>query len=86
VASDTGGSVRPRRYGPHYVPHINCGRCGETHHIDAAAGEYQGTCSECSAFLRRPTQAEERQFYDFLDWGERHRQADRNGSQAGDGE
>jgi hypothetical protein len=68
---------RRRRLGPHYVPRIECGRCGEAHHIDAAAGEYVGHCSNCSGYLRRPTEEEERQFYDFLDWNERHREVGR---------
>lgn len=65
---------RPR-LGPHYVPRIECRRCGEKHHIDAAAGEYVGHCSECNGFLRRPTEAEQRQFSDFLEWNMLHREA-----------
>jgi len=64
---------RGRRLGPHYVPRIDCERCGTSHHIDAAAGEFIGHCRNCNAFLRRPTDAEEQQFADFLDWNERHR-------------
>jgi hypothetical protein len=61
-----------RRYGPFRVPRIECGKCGHEHHIDAATGEFQGHCSVCYGFLRRPTDAEEREFYDFMDWKARH--------------
>jgi hypothetical protein len=61
-----------RRLGPHYVPRIACGRCGREHHIDAASGEFQGACHDCSGYLRRPTEAEEQQFHDFLEWNMRH--------------
>lgn len=67
---------RPR-LGPHRVPRIECERCGEMHHIDAAAGEYLGHCSECNGFLRRPTEAEERQFAAFIEWNYLHWEADR---------
>lgn len=68
-----------KNLGPHYVPHIACGKCGTQHHIDAAAGEYQGRCAECSGYLRRPTEAEERQFWDFLEWNMKHREAQAGG-------
>ncbi|MFC6785424.1 hypothetical protein [Halobaculum halobium] len=77
-------STRRRRLGPHRVPRIACENCGTEHHIDAAAGEFIGHCRECSAFLRRPTRVEERQFAEFLDWNERHREAARD--RRGDGE
>jgi hypothetical protein len=70
-------ATRSRRLGPHRVPRIACENCGTEHHIDAAAGEFLGHCCECSAFLRRPTDAEQEQFADFLDWNERHREAGR---------
>jgi Zn-finger protein len=66
-----------RRLGPHYVPTIPCGKCGTEHHIDATTGEYIGRCVDCSAFLRRPNEAEEQQFIDFLDWNTRHADRDR---------
>lgn len=69
-------SVRGRKLGPHRVPRIECGKCGHEHHIDSATGEYQGHCSECFGFLRRPTDAEERKFYDFMDWKARHLEAE----------
>jgi len=70
-----------RRLGPHYVPSIECGKCGTSHHYDAASGEYPGRCRECSAFLRRPTKAEHEQFTDFLVWNSLHhdRDADHGG-------
>jgi len=68
---------RGRRLGPHYVPMIPCGACGHEHHIDATTGEYLGRCVECSGYLRRPYEEEERQFWDFMDWMERHREAGR---------
>jgi len=58
--------------GPCTVPRIECQKCGTDHHIDAASGEYQGRCRNCSAFLRRPTDTERRRFYDFMDWKYRH--------------
>jgi len=64
-----------KQYGPHYVPRIACKKCGKEHHIDAAspAGQEEGRCYECSGFLREPTEAEERQFYDFMEWKDAHR-------------
>lgn len=61
-----------RRLGPHKVPRIECSNCGTEHHIDAASGEYIGHCRECNAFLRRPTQAEEDKFADFIEWNFLH--------------
>lgn len=68
-------------FGPHRVPRIECGKCGHEHHIDAATGEYQGRCSNCYGFLRRPTDAEQRRFYDFIGWKARYTEAriDSNG-------
>jgi hypothetical protein len=63
--------------GPHRVPHIECGKCGTKHHIDAASGEYQGHCRECFGFLRRPTEAEEQAFYRFMEWKMKHMEAGR---------
>jgi len=63
--------------GPHYVPRIECGKCGHEHHPDAAAGEYQGRCVECSGYLRRPTEEEERQFHDFIVWKAAHQRRER---------
>lgn len=63
--------------GPHRVPRIECGKCGHEHHIDAATTEFQGRCSDCYGFLRRPTEAEKRRFYDFMDWKARHQEAGR---------
>jgi len=62
--------------GPHRVPRIECGKCGHEHHIDCATTEYQGRCTECYAFLRRPTEVENRKFYDFMDWKARHAEVD----------
>jgi hypothetical protein len=69
------------RLGPHYVPRIDCGKCGTSHHIDAANGEYVGRCSECSGFLRRPTDADLDQFHEFIVWKGLHmdRDADSGG-------
>lgn len=74
---DRVGNSHDRILGPHRVPRIECGNCGQSHHIDVAAGEFQGECDECSAFLRRPTSAEERAFARFMDWHMRHREAGR---------
>lgn len=60
------------RLGPHKVPRIGCGKCGTKHHYDAAIGEYIGHCRNCSAFLRRPTEAEHEKFTDFLVWNSNH--------------
>lgn len=57
-----------RRLGPHYVPRIECGKCGREWHMDAGGGP----CPECSGFLREPTDAEHRQLADFMDWKYRH--------------
>lgn len=65
------------RLGPHYIPRIECGNCGREHHIDAASGEYQGTCNGCGAFLRRPYDEEEHQFHEFIVWKDAHRRAGR---------
>jgi ribosomal protein S27E len=48
------------------VPRIACGKCGKEHHIDATAQEFLGRCNDCSAFLRRPTDAERQQFLEFV--------------------
>jgi Zn-finger protein len=72
MSKNGNGLLARRRLGPHYVPTIPCGKCGTEHHIDATTGEYIGHCSNCSAFLRRPNDAEEQQFIDFLDWNMRH--------------
>ena len=71
---DPTGPGRP--YGPFYVPRIECGKCGTEHHIDAASGEYQGRCRGCAGYLRRPTDEEEREFWNFLDWQIRHDERD----------
>lgn len=49
------------------VPCIACSKCGTEHHIDATTLPEQGRCRNCSGFLRRPTEDEEQQFYDFLE-------------------
>lgn len=64
--------VTGTRFGPHKVPRIPCGNCETKHHYDAARGEYQGHCRNCNAYLRRPTDAEHKQFTDFLVWNSRH--------------
>lgn len=66
------GTETDRRFGPFRVPRIACGKCGTEHHIDATTLSEQGTCRECSAYLRRPTEAEQREFTDFLEWNMRH--------------
>jgi len=48
------------------VPRIACGKCGHDNHIDATTGEFQGRCSQCYAFLRRPTDAEREQMVAFV--------------------
>ncbi|MFC6975697.1 hypothetical protein ACFQL1_15140 [Halomicroarcula sp. GCM10025709] len=68
--------ARPPKYGPHTVPRIECGRCGHEHHIDCATGEYQGHCSNCYGFLRRPSEVEQRRFYDFMAWKARFVEAE----------
>lgn len=60
------------RLGPHKPPRISCGRCGTRHHYDAAAGEYQGHCRDCSGFLPSPSDVEHRQFTEFLVWNSKH--------------
>ena len=60
------------RLGPHKVPRIECNKCGTEHHYDAANGEYLGRCRNCSAYLRRPREAEHEKFTDFLVWNSRH--------------
>jgi hypothetical protein len=65
-----------RRLGPHTVPRIECNRCGTEHHPDAANGEYIGHCRDCSAFLPRPTEAQQRKFRDFIVWKSRRMDAD----------
>lgn len=60
------------RHGPHRPPYIDCPKCGTSHHYDAAAGEYQGRCRECSSFLPRPTEAEHQQFTEFYVWNSLH--------------
>jgi hypothetical protein len=72
--STDGVTLHRRHLGPHRVPRIECGRCGTEHHFDAANGEFLGRCRECSAFLRRPTDAERKQFTDFLVWNMLHRE------------
>lgn len=74
---DTGIS---HRLGPHTVPRVECGKCGTEHHIDATTGEFQGRCRNCYGFLRRPTEAEQEQFTDFLVWNSRHYDAERGGA------
>lgn len=74
IAMESDGSLSRFRLGPHRVPLIACGNCGTEHHYDAASGEYQGQCRECSAFLRRPTQAEHDKFTEFLLWNSRHKE------------
>ena len=69
----TGGTERWHhftgvRLGPHQIPLIECGKCGHEHHIDSATGEYQGRCTNCYGFLRRPTEAEQQQFTEFYVW------------------
>lgn len=64
--------VNTHRLGPHQVPRIECSNCGTEHHYDAAIGEFVGHCRDCSAFLRRPTEAEHEQFTEFLLWNSRH--------------
>lgn len=61
-------SVTNRKMGPQTVPRIKCGKCGTGHHPDAANGEYLGRCRECSAFLPRPTETQQRRFTDFIAW------------------
>ena len=61
-----------RRLGPHKVPRIECKCCGTEHHYDAAHGSEIGHCRNCSAFLRRPTEAEHEKFTDFLVWNSQH--------------
>lgn len=61
------------RLGPHKVPRIACSRCGVSHHYDAAIGEYQGHCRECSGFLRRPSESEQQKMTEFVVWNSRHR-------------
>lgn len=56
------------RHGPHRPPRIECGKCGQEHHIDAATGEYQGHCSECYGFLPRPSDPQLAKFYEFMAW------------------
>jgi Zn-finger protein len=70
--SDISTDGTDRLLGPHTVPRIECENCGTAHHIDATTGEYIGQCRDCSAFLRRPTDAEQRQFANFMDWKHRH--------------
>lgn len=71
-----------RIHGPCTVPRIECNKCGTGHHPDAANGEYTGHCRECSAFLPRPTEKQERQFTDFIVWKDRYVRAgtDRSGA------
>lgn len=64
----TEGLQQKTRLGPHYVPSIECERCGSEHHIIRAIGDFQGRCSECSGFLRRPTESEEQKYYDWMEW------------------
>jgi len=70
--SDNATDGTDRRLGPHRVPRIVCKKCGTKHHYDAAGGH----CAECSGFLREATDAETRQFADFMDWNYRHLRAD----------
>lgn len=70
--AESSAGTSQTRLGPHRVPRIECGKCGTEHHIDAATTEYQGRCSECFGFLRRPTDAEHSKFYEFMDWKARH--------------
>lgn len=58
--------------GPQIVPKVECGKCGEGHHPDRCNGEYLGQCSECSAFLPRPTEEQQKKFSDFILWKFRH--------------
>ena len=49
--------------------YIECGKCGEKNHYDAAHAisiEGPGRCHNCYGFLREPTQAEHEQFTEFL--------------------
>lgn len=65
--------LAPVRLGPHLLPTIECGQCGTEHHRDtAASGFYPANCRECGAFIRRPTEAEEQQFGEFLFWNGAH--------------
>jgi hypothetical protein len=75
-------SLKEPRLGPCTVPRIKCQECGTDHHIDAASGEYQGRCRNCSGFLRRPTDKEKRRFYDFMEW--KHRYTSAEDSDAGE--
>jgi len=68
-----------RRLGPHYVPRIECGRCGRDWHIDAGGDP----CPNCSAFLREPTNVEIQQFADWMDWNHRHELRDQGGENRG---
>lgn len=67
-----------RRLGPHRVPRIECGKCGHEHHTDHTTGEFQGYCTECFGFLRRPTDAETRKFAAFMDWKTRFLESELN--------
>jgi len=72
MTDDQSTSGTERILGPHTVPRIGCRKCGTEHHIDATTGEFIGHCRSCSAFLRRPTDAEQRQMARFVDWKHRH--------------
>lgn len=70
--------------GPHRVPMISCSNCGTEHHPDAArssSDESGSQCRECSAYLRDPTETEERQFTHFIVWNGRHLDRDREDSE-----
>lgn len=79
---DVGTFVPDIPLGPYRPPYITCGKCGKEHHYDAAIGEYLGRCFECSAFLRRPTQAEHEQFNNFLAWNSSHAEREYNQEKA----
>lgn len=69
--------VQNIRHGPHQPPYITCRNCGTEHHYDAVTGEYQGQCRQCYAYLRRPTEAEHKQFTEFLAWNSSHMERER---------
>ena len=50
---------------PHKIPTIKCNKCGHEHHIDCTTSKYQGHCTKCYGFLRRPTKAEKQKFTNF---------------------
>ena len=49
--------------------YITCTKCGARNHYDAACHPGDpgpGRCHACSGFIREPTEAEHRQFTEFL--------------------